>query len=148
MKLIRKLSSTFCLIILIAFGIIGLFGCSGTSIGVDVTLNDTVWILETYTINGHGHPVLWNTKITSYFSNAEMVVRGSGGLDTYSGTYRSTEAGGLTVTDLHSTSATGDKSVQKQEQDYLSLLGNASEFKVENSILTVTCSNGILVFKP
>lgn len=147
MKNLRKIVFGFASAVFLVFGTMGLTGCGGTSIGVDVPLENTVWILDSYVYNGQSHSVLWNTRITAYFSAPEHVVRGSGGCNTYSGDYELT-TDNLSIRNVISTLIGCPASIEKQEESYLDLIGKASIFKIDGSTLTITCSNGELGFKP
>jgi heat shock protein HslJ len=115
-------------------------------VGNDLSLENRTWILDKYVIDGDLRTFQWFSKITAEFSPGENVVRGSGGCNRYGGNYEVTSGGGLKIDRIISTDLGCFGPIQDQEKDFFSLLGNATGFQIQGRTLTITLSNGELVF--
>ena len=129
---------------MILLATINLAACGLT--GGDLSLENRIWVLDKYAIDGDLRTFQWFAKITAEFSPGENMVRGSGGCNRYGGKYETTDSGGLTINDIISTDIGCFGPIQEQEKDFFSLLGNATGFQIQGRTLTITCSNGELVF--
>jgi len=112
-----------------------------------MTLEDRVWKLDSY-VNDAGNLVnlLPDTEITAQFSGG--VVGGSAGCNSYSAEY---EVHGSAITIGHSRMTLMycyPEEVMNQEQDYISALQEATNYKIKGNTLEMTNADGkvILVF--
>ena len=101
------------------------------------TLEGTTWLLDK-TIPG--------SEVTALFTNGQ--VSGSGGCNTYQGTYRSTRAAGKNTIEfgpLATTRMMCDEMLMDQEGLYLAALESATGYTIEGFALTITYPGGELL---
>lgn len=113
----------------------------------EVTLEDTIWILQSYGESGNLGNVLPDTEITAEFVSSQGEVHGSGGCNAYLGNY---EAGddqlsisGFVSTQMYCPEPEG---VFEQEQQYFDTLKAAESYKIENGMLEITDGTQLLIF--
>lgn len=119
-------------------------GCAAAAGGESPALDNTSWTLSE--INGEAP--LEGSTITAEF--AEGQVNGSGGCNSYSGTYelaRNTlNFGPITTTEMYCMDPEG---VTEQESTYHQILGQTQTASIENGKLTLVGADGAtLVFNP
>jgi heat shock protein HslJ len=106
-------------------------------------LEQNKWSLNSYGEQNNPEQVLRDTEITATFESTEGEVNGSSGCNTYFASYEvsgnSLSISNLTYTERACVSPAG---VMEQEQEYLSLLACAESFQVDDTSLTIKCSNG------
>jgi putative lipoprotein len=131
----KKLAVFFCLI----FIVLTVVACGAP--GPSLERNE--WSLDSYGEQDEPEHVLDGTRITMKFDQAKAEVSGSGGCNTYFGSYdidgSSLSISNLAWTEMACLSPSG---VMEQEQEFLSLLADAGSFKIDDDSLTITCSNG------
>ena len=113
----------------------------------DSALEQNKWSLNSYGEQNNQEQVLNGTVITATFDKTKREVSGSGGCNTYFATYEINEnilsISNLAWTEMACLSTAG---VMDQEQEFLSLLADAESFQVDDTSLTITCSNGRLLY--
>ncbi|WP_165802765.1 META domain-containing protein [Dehalogenimonas alkenigignens] len=114
--------------------------------GGDLSLENRTWTLAKYVIDGDLRTFQWFAKITAEFSPGEDIVRGSGGCNRYGGEYETTGSGRLIIDNIVATDLGCLGPRQGQEKDFFNLLGKAVGFQIKGRTLTITCSNGELIF--
>jgi heat shock protein HslJ len=129
--------------ILSALTLIGLTACNTAK----TALEDKEWVLASYGKQGDLQAVLAGTEITAIFDSAEMQVTGSAGCNSYSADYE-VSGNKLSISDIASTdmACTAPEGVMDQEQEYLTLLLDTATFQVEGSQLTISSSDGQVLF--
>jgi heat shock protein HslJ len=129
--------------ILSALTLIGLTACNTAK----TALEDKEWVLASYGKQGDLQAVLAGTEITAIFDSAEMQVTGSAGCNSYSADYE-VSGNKLSISDIASTdmACTVPEGVMDQEQEYLTLLLDTATFQVEGSQLTISSSDGQVLF--
>ena len=107
------------------------------------TLEQNKWSLNSYGDQNNPEQVLDGTEITATFDKAKGEVSGSGGCNTYFATYE-IDGNNLSISNLAWTerACLSPVGVMEQEQEFLSLLANAESFQVNDTTLTITCSDG------
>ena len=107
------------------------------------TLEQNKWSLNSYGDQNNPEQVLDGTEITATFDKAKGEVSGSGGCNTYFATYE-IDGNNLSISNLAWTerACLSPVGVMEQEQDFLSLLADAEFFQVNDTALTITCSDG------
>jgi heat shock protein HslJ len=121
----------------------GLAACTGKT--ETITLEDTTWVLESYGEQGNLQAVLEDTEITAVFDSAEDKVTGSAGCNSYFAGYE-IENNELSISAIGSTEMYCE-GLMEQEQQYLSILGGAENFQVQDSQLRISSSgNQVLIF--
>ena len=101
------------------------------------------WSLKFYGEQNNSEEVLEGTKITATFDKGKREVSGSGGCNTYFGSYE-IDGNILSIFNLAWTemACLSPAGVMEQEQEFLSLLADAESFKIDDTSLIITCSNG------
>ena len=106
------------------------------------SLADTAWVLD-----GYGNPaalttVIDGSRITLKWNGTVSGVGGNAGCNIYGGKVTIRD-GMLTITELYQTEmASLTPGVMEQEARYLTLLGSAETWNVENGKLIITCKGG------
>ncbi len=129
--------------ILSALTVVGLTSCNTAKTAIE----DKEWVLASYSEQGDLQAVLAGTEITAMFDSAEGHVTGSAGCNSYLAHY---EASGnkLSLSDIASTDMAcgAPEGIMEQEQEYLTLLSDTATFQVEDSQLTISSSDGQVLF--
>ena len=101
------------------------------------------WTLSSYGEVNNSKAVLADTEITATFDKEKGEVSGSGGCNTYFASYE-IDGNNLSISNLAWTerACLSPAGVMEQEQEFLSLLGDAKSFQVNDTSLAITCSNG------
>jgi len=105
------------------------------------------WVLYYWDHNGTAKPLLLDITLSAFFSGKNKTVSGSGGCNTYSGTYK---LDGLTLTindDIITTKMYCGDGVSEQETAFLNALTNVTNFKLNNGNLILYCGMDTLQFK-
>jgi heat shock protein HslJ len=105
------------------------------------------WILTQYGEPGNIKTVLADVEVSAYFDSKAKIVSGSGGCNTYSGSYAVdhltlTITGPLSMTKM---SCGGDKDLQ--ENEFINTLQKVDSYEVERGELIIYCGNHYLRFK-
>lgn len=130
------------LVTLLLTSVIGLVACSS-----GVSIEDITWKLESYGEKGNLKGLIEDTEITAEFKSAEGQVTGSGGLNSYFGSYEINKNELTIIPPIGSTMMAGPEPIMDQEQEYLNLLETTVAFRVDNGKLIIMCSgNTELVF--
>ncbi len=129
--------------ILSALTIIGLTACNTAK----TPLEDKEWVLASDGEQGDLQAVLAGTEITAIFDSAEEQVTGSAGCNSYFADYE-VSGNKLSFSDIAATDmACGSpEGVMEQEREYLALLLDTATFQVEDSLLTISSSDGQVLF--
>ncbi|MFO8009731.1 MAG: META domain-containing protein [Dehalococcoidia bacterium] len=114
-------------------------------------LKDREWVLVSLGDIHNPRPVLEDTRITMSFSeegtDATLIVQGSAGCNSYSGAFEITEerivVGPVMATEMACLQPDG---VMAQETEFLSALGNASAYQVDEGMLEIYYQGGVLIF--
>jgi heat shock protein HslJ len=112
-----------------------------------VTLEDKVWVLESYGEPGNLKDVLEDTEITATFDSAEEEVTGSAGCNSYFGSYEVKANKLLVPGPIGATEMWCGEQIGEQETQYLTTLQAAENYKIEDGKLTITCGNQVLIFR-
>jgi len=110
-------------------------------------LEDIKWVLTDYSVDGDTKSLLPDTRITVLFDSEDKEVTGSGGCNTYFGSYELdgnnlSIPGPIAVTEMWC----GDE-IGEQESAYLKMLQTAESYEVEGDKLTMYCEDAVLIFK-
>ena len=113
-----------------------------------LSLDGTSWVLESYGPQGATQALLADTEITAEFDGSEARLAGSGGCNSYFTDYA---VGGsdLTLSALAWTErfCQGPEGVMDQEHMYLTVLGSVDRFDIDDTMLRLFYSGGVLVFE-
>jgi heat shock protein HslJ len=112
-------------------------GASGSA------LERNKWSLNSYGEHRNPELILEGTEITTTFDKGKGEVSGSGGCNTYFASYE-INGNNLSISNLAWTerACLSPEGIMEQEQEFLSLLGEAASFQADDTSLTITCSNG------
>ncbi len=120
-------------------------GCARSACGGE--FEDIQWKLKAYGTPGSLQPVQGNANITLNFESKEKQINGSGGCNSYFGSYNITVNCVLKITGLGATErACLDAALMQQEQNYFSILQDAESIQVEGEELHISGSSGVLVY--
>jgi heat shock protein HslJ len=105
-------------------------------------LEENKWPLKSYGEQNNPEQVLKGTEITATFDSGEGEISGSSGCNTYFASYE-VNGNNLSISNLAWTerACISPAGVMEQEREFLSLLADAESFQVDNTSLTITCSN-------
>lgn len=106
-------------------------------------LEGNKWSLDSYGEQNNLEQVLEGTEITATFDEGKGEISGSGGCNTYFASYK-VSGNSLSISNLAWTerACLSPDGVMEQEQKFLSLLADAESFRVDDTSLTISCSNG------
>ena len=135
----------YLLTVLLLCTVLGLAACStGEN---EATLEDKVWVLESYGDSGNLKTVLTDAEVSIEFKSAESTIAGSGGCNRYFGGYEINKNELTIIPPIGSTMMACPEPIMDQEQEYFKLLETAETFQIQNGKLTILCSgNKMLVF--
>ena len=110
-------------------------------------LEDTKWILVSYGEPGNLKNVIPDAKPTARFDSETKEVRGSGGCNTYFGSYEVdgndlTMTGPFAVTEMWCGDEKG-----AQESEYLDILLAAESFEVDDDALVIRSGDAVLNYE-
>ena len=112
-----------------------------------LTLEDKIWMLESYGDRGNLKPLIQDTEITIEFKSTEGQFSGSAGCNHYFGSYEM-EGGNLSIPGpIGATEMSCGEEIDNQEREYLSTLQAARFYNIEDGRLTIICGAQFLVFK-
>jgi len=113
----------------------------------EVALEDIIWVLESYGDPDNLNAVLEDTEITVTFISAEGKIEGSGGCNSYGGSYEVDEDELTIPGPLVSTEMACSESIMNQEQEYLAILQNAESYEIEDDQLQIFSGDKVLIFE-
>ncbi len=120
-------------------------GCASGACGGE--FEDIQWKLKSYGTPGNLQPVQGNSNITLIFENKEKQINGSGGCNSYFGSYNIDSNCRLKISELGATErACLDPALMQQEQNYFNILQDAESLQVEGKELHISGSSGVLVY--
>jgi len=112
------------------------------------SLDGTSWVLESHGPQSASQVLLADTEITTEFDGSEARLAGSAGCNSYFTDY-AVEGSDLTLSTLTWTErfCQGPEGVMDQEHNYLTALGSVNRFQVDDTVLWLFYSGGVLVFE-
>ena len=135
----KKISIVFIMLMLSMFIVVSLSACSNSN----SVLEDTKWFLTSYEMQNKLEGLIEDTEITATFNSTEGEVTGSAGCNTYWARYE-VKGSELSISEMSWTemACISPEGVMEQEQVFLSLLAKAQSFEVNDTTLTIFCSDG------
>lgn len=129
----------------ISFALLLLMLLNGCGAAATPGLAGTQWKLTAFAKAGVTQPSVPGNEPTLSFG-ADGSISGTAGCNTFGGSYTA-KGQQLSIKDMLQTlMACADPAVMAQEQQYSAALGSAQSFTLENTRLTVTTAEGVLVF--
>ena len=129
----KPLYSAVLAVLLIGTSLLALVGCSADRNPLD----GTKWKLAGWSLNSLDPA---DFTITAKFTKAD--ISGSSGVNSYSGTYKLGASGTFSVGQIAGTLMAGPEPAMRAEGAYLTLLGQASSYKVVDSKLILYDKGG------
>lgn len=114
--------------------------------GTETGLENTHWSLVSFGPAGAEQPIVEGSSITLMLAGGQAA--GSGGCNSYSGSYR-VDGSAIAFSEItHTEKACLEQGVTEQEQRYFEALQSAGEFTIDGDRLTITYEdNGALTFE-
>lgn len=104
------------------------------------------WVLQQYGDPDNLTQAITGKEPTLTFDKDKMTVGGNGGVNGYGGDY-TVDKDKLTVSDVISTLiASSNEEENIQESTFFKILHSAETFKIEGTNLTITGTEGVLIF--
>jgi heat shock protein HslJ len=112
-----------------------LSGCSGSSANVDSATLDGAWVLES--LGGVSDLTPADPSVTSTLTLEDGKASGTGGVNTFRGTYESPADGELSFSPLASTRMAGPEAAMLQEAAFLEALEETARFEIDGDRLVL-----------
>ncbi len=129
--------------IILLTGILALNACQSLASPIE----EYSWLLYYWDHGGTVKALVPDIAVTAFFSGKDKTVSGSGGCNTYSGTYK---LDGLTLTinnDIISTEMYCGDGVSEQETEFFNAFIKATHFILDHGNLIIYCGMDTLEFK-
>jgi heat shock protein HslJ len=110
-------------------------GCSGASANIDSAELDGAWVLES--LGGVSELTPGDPSVTSTLTLEDGKVSGTGGVNTFRGTYESPADGELTFSPLATTRMAGPDAAMQQEAAFLQALDETARFEFDGDRLVL-----------
>jgi heat shock protein HslJ len=121
-------------------------GISCTDEGNAAKLEGVTWVLKSYGDPGALQAAIPGHEPTLTFDKETKTFQGNGGVNSYGGDYK-LDGSKLTISGLvHTLMASTDQALNIQEMTFFNTLNSAESYKISGGELTITGSEGILVF--
>ena len=114
----------------------------------EISLEDTLWKLESYGEKENLQTVIQDTEITIEFKSAESKIAGSGGCNSYFGGYEIIKNELTIIPPIGSTMMACPEPIMDQEQEYLAILQLTESYEMDGNELRINCGSQVLIFKP
>lgn len=111
-----------------------------------LTLEDTIWVLESYGDSNNLNTVLEDTGITAEFKSAEGKIGGSAGCNSYFVGYEINKNELTIIPPIGSTMMACPEPVMEQERKYLEAIEAAESYEIEGDKLRINCGEQVLIF--
>ncbi|HEV8193095.1 MAG TPA: META domain-containing protein, partial [Ktedonobacterales bacterium] len=136
------------LIVLVLAVAAGVFAATRAVAGPG-SLTDRTWTLSSVTVDGHDQALVTSRPITVRFRSQDRRVSGSGGCNSYGGSYLIV-GNTLHITNLQmtlmacvdGTTFQADSGVMEQESGYMQALGEIDRYHLDGDVLTLQGSGG------
>jgi len=113
----------------------------------DVTLEDVIWILESFGNLDNPNFVLEDTEVTIKFDSASGQFEGSAGCNSYFGSYEVDEDKLSIKQPVGQTERACLEPIMEQETQYLTALQDAEHYEIDGDQLQIFCDDQLLVFE-
>jgi len=116
-----------------------------SSAGATGKLEGVTWVLKSYGDPNHLTAAVADREVTLTFDRDKKEIRGNGGVNSYGSKYE-VDGNKLTVSNIISTAMAGPEPLMSQEKAFFNILQSAQSYKISGQELTITGTEGILVF--
>jgi heat shock protein HslJ len=132
-------------IVMIGLMALALLSCTPPA-GDTSNLEGVTWVLKSYGDTANPTEPITGHEPTLSFNKDTRKIGGNSGVNSYGGDY-TVKVNVLTMTNIMQTLlASADPALNSQETAYMKILHSAQSFEIENGRLTLTGSQGVLVF--
>jgi len=111
-----------------------------------LTLEDTIWVLESYGNPDNLSDVLEDTEVTAEFKSADGKIGGSAGCNNYFAGYEINENKLKIIPPVGSTRMACPESVMEQERKYLEVLEVSESYEIDGDKLRIYSDTQVLIF--
>lgn len=111
----------------------------------DLKPEGTTWVLKAYGDEGNLIQALPDKEVTLIFYEEDKSAGGNGGVNSYGGDY-TIDGNNITISNLMSTEMAGPEPLMNQEAKFFKILQSAESFDIGGQTLTITGTEGMLVF--
>ncbi len=139
-----KLFEVIAVITMLALTVFAGVSCSKANAGQE--LSGVTWVLNSYGNPDNLTATVKDKEPTLVFDKDKMTVSGNGGVNGYGGDY-TVKGNELTVSEVvHTLMASTNEALNTQETAFFKILDSAQSFKIDGKQLTITGTEGTLVF--
>ena len=138
-----KLYEIISFLVLISLTVAAGISCSKTAAGKD--LAGVTWVLQSYGVPPNMSQVVADKQTTLKFDADKMTVSGSGGVNGFGGDYE-VDSNKITFSGVIHTLIATEGPIMGQETAFFKILNSAETFKIEEKRLTITGTEGTLIF--
>jgi heat shock protein HslJ len=131
-------------IVLIGLMALTLLACSSPAADTP-KLEGVTWVLKSYGDAANPSQAITGKEPTLIFDNEKMKISGSGGVNSFGGDY-AVDGSKLTISKMMQTLMAGPEPLMQQESAFTKILLSSQSFKIEGGQLTITGSDGTLIF--
>jgi heat shock protein HslJ len=131
------------LVLLLIAAAAGIVACTNSK--ETAKLEDERWILQEYGTSGKMTAAVADKEAWIEFKSVDKTVSGNAGVNGFGGKYN-IDGNKLKFDSLMQTLMAGPEPLMKQETEFMKILAPTSSFKIDGEKLTITGTEGILVF--
>jgi heat shock protein HslJ len=132
-------------IIMIGLVVLAPLSCVSPS-GDAVKLEGVTWVLQSYGDAANPAETITGHEPTLTFDKEKMKISGNNGVNAYGGDY-AVDGTSLSINQMMQTlMASANPALNSQETAFMKILSSATSFNIKNNQLTLTGSEGTLVF--
>jgi len=122
-----------------------MLSCASPS-GDAVKLEGVTWVLQSYGDTANPAEAITGHEPTLTFDKEKMKISGNNGVNVYGGDY-AVDGTSLSISQMMQTlMASANPALNSQETAFMKILSSATSFNIKNNQLTLTGSEGTLVF--
>jgi heat shock protein HslJ len=138
--------NTYKRIILVLLVIAAAAGIAACTVSKDeAKLEGVRWVLQSYGTPGNMIAAVTDNPVWIEFKSADKTVSGNAGVNGFGGKYK-IDGNNLTIDSLMQTLMAGPEPLMNQETAFMKILTSTQSFKIEGQKLTITGTEGSLVF--
>jgi heat shock protein HslJ len=131
------------LVLLVIAAAAGIVACTVSK--NEAKLEGVRWVLQSYGTSGNMTAAAADNPAWIEFKSADKTVSGNAGVNGFGGKYK-IDGNKLTIDSLMQTLMAGPEPLMKQETAFMKILAATQSFNIEGQKLTMTGTEGMLVF--
>ena len=141
-----KFFEVLALIAVISLTVLAGVSCSKAQASESQKLTGVTWVLKSFGDPANLTPAVADVETTLQFIADKKEVSGNGGVNGYGGNYAVNKDQLFVSGVVHTMMASLDEKVMGQENAFFKILESSKSFKIEGKQLTITGTEGALVF--